>query len=178
MEKRGLFIGRFQPFHLGHLEALKWILSREDRVVIGIGSSQYSHTHKNPFTLGERIEMIWRVLKQEGILDKCLFASIPDTDEVHSLWVAQVKSCCPPFSTAYSNDPLTILLFKEAGIPVMNIPFFKRTIYEGTRIREMIAKGDREWEKLVHPEVAKFIREIKGEDRLRSIYINKTKEVI
>ncbi|HDJ89497.1 MAG TPA: nicotinamide-nucleotide adenylyltransferase, partial [Thermoprotei archaeon] len=61
MKMRGLFIGRFQPFHLGHFYALKWILSKVDEVIIGIGSAQVSYTIKNPFTLGERIEMIWRV---------------------------------------------------------------------------------------------------------------------
>ncbi|RLF01945.1 MAG: nicotinamide-nucleotide adenylyltransferase, partial [Thermoprotei archaeon] len=58
---RGLFVGRFQPFHLGHLKALRWILEREDEVIICIGSAQYSHSLRNPFTVGERVEMIWRV---------------------------------------------------------------------------------------------------------------------
>ncbi|ABK78173.1 hypothetical protein CENSYa_1551 [Cenarchaeum symbiosum A] len=35
----GLLIGRFQPFHLGHLAAVRFALSRADRVWLGIGSS-------------------------------------------------------------------------------------------------------------------------------------------
>ncbi|MEM3079801.1 MAG: adenylyltransferase/cytidyltransferase family protein, partial [Thermoproteota archaeon] len=54
MSSRGLFIGRFQPFHLGHLKAVEYIINRVDEVIIGIGSAQYSHTLENPFTAGER----------------------------------------------------------------------------------------------------------------------------
>ena len=40
---RGLFIGRFQPFHYGHLAALKWILSREDEVIFAL-EAPINHT--------------------------------------------------------------------------------------------------------------------------------------
>ncbi|HDM88409.1 MAG TPA: nicotinamide-nucleotide adenylyltransferase, partial [Candidatus Bathyarchaeota archaeon] len=42
--RRGLFIGRFQPPHLGHLHAIKQALEECDELIIVIGSSQYSHT--------------------------------------------------------------------------------------------------------------------------------------
>ena len=35
----GFLIGRFQPFHLGHLEAIKFALSKAEHLHIGIGSS-------------------------------------------------------------------------------------------------------------------------------------------
>ena len=35
----GLLIGRFQPFHLGHLEALQFALSKVDKLWVGLGSS-------------------------------------------------------------------------------------------------------------------------------------------
>ncbi|MEM3766696.1 MAG: adenylyltransferase/cytidyltransferase family protein, partial [Candidatus Bathyarchaeia archaeon] len=34
MTKRGLFVGRFQPFHKGHLHVIKEILSEVDELVI------------------------------------------------------------------------------------------------------------------------------------------------
>ncbi len=166
---RALYVGRFQPFHLGHLRAIKWILEREDIVIIGIGSSQYSHSFRNPFTAGERVEMIWRVLKSEKLLDKCIITLIPDTDGQHALWISVVLRNCPKFDRVYSNDPLTRLLFEEAGFQVVSIPFFEREKYSATRIRELIAKGE-PWEHLVHPEVAKFIKEIKGDERIRYLY--------
>jgi nicotinamide-nucleotide adenylyltransferase len=40
--RRGLLIGRFQPFHIGHLKAIEQATSENDEVIIGIGSAQYS----------------------------------------------------------------------------------------------------------------------------------------
>ncbi len=53
-ELTALLIGRFQPFHNGHLEVVKTISKKCDRMIIGIGSAQLSHTFENPFTAGER----------------------------------------------------------------------------------------------------------------------------
>ena len=54
----GFLIGRFQPFHLGHLEAIKFALSKVEYLHIGIGSSNKSHEARNPFTADERKQMI------------------------------------------------------------------------------------------------------------------------
>ncbi|RLE81494.1 MAG: nicotinamide-nucleotide adenylyltransferase [Thermoprotei archaeon] len=166
---RGLFVGRFQPFHLGHLKALRWILEREDEVIICIGSAQYSHSLRNPFTVGERVEMIWRVLRYENLLDRCMICTVPDTNNVHSVWVSQVLAWCPKFNRVYTNDPLTSLLFLEKGIPVEKIPFFNREKYEGTKIRRKIAL-DEDWREYLHPEVVKVIEDIGGVRRLKELY--------
>ena len=55
---RGLYIGRFQPYHLGHQAVLESISEEMDEIVVVIGSAQESHTIDNPFTAGERMEMI------------------------------------------------------------------------------------------------------------------------
>ena len=67
MAKRALFIGRFQPFHKGHLEAVKMILKENDEIIIAVGSAQYSHKLENPFTAGERITMIRKALEEEKV---------------------------------------------------------------------------------------------------------------
>ena len=54
----GFLIGRFQPFHLGHVEAVKFALSKVEQLYIGIGSSNKSHQLRNPFTVEERKQMI------------------------------------------------------------------------------------------------------------------------
>ncbi|RLE99121.1 MAG: nicotinamide-nucleotide adenylyltransferase [Thermoprotei archaeon] len=166
---RALFIGRFQPFHYGHLSALKWILEREREVVIAVGSAQYSHSFKNPFTLGERLEMIAAALKEEGLWSRVIPVGVPDTDGRHSLWVQLVISYSPRFTRVYSNEPLTRMLFEEAGYEVKGIPFFKRELYEGTRIRRLIAQGG-DWEGLVPPAVARLIKEVGGVERLRRLW--------
>ncbi len=167
---QALYVGRFQPFHLGHLNALKWILERHDTVIIGIGSAQYSYTFRNPFTLGERLEMIWRVLKSRGLLDRCIICAIPDTDSRHSLWVSQVRMYSPRFDVVYTNDPLSIMLFEDAGIPVRPIPYFEREKYSATKIRELIAMK-KAWRSLVPKEVAEYIEAIGGVERIRGLWL-------
>ena len=54
----GLLIGRFQPFHLGHLDALKFALSKVEKLWIGIGSSNKPNQKQNPFSADERKQMI------------------------------------------------------------------------------------------------------------------------
>ncbi len=166
---RGLFIGRFQPFHLGHLEAVKWILSQVDELVIAIGSANVALTFRNPFTVGERIEMIVRTLKAEGLIDRVYICSVPDTGNMHSIWPAHLKHWCPHFDVVYTNDALTQLCLEYANVPYRTIPFFKREEYSGTRIRVLMAVGDEEWRKLVHREVSRFIDRINGVERIRKL---------
>ena len=64
---KALFIGRFQPFHKGHLKAIKYLFNKYDGIIIGVGSSQYSNTVENPFSSDERMLMIRESLKQEKI---------------------------------------------------------------------------------------------------------------
>ena len=54
----GLFVGRFQPFHDAHLQIIQNALKEVEKLIIGVGSSQYSETAENPFTYEERKEMI------------------------------------------------------------------------------------------------------------------------
>jgi len=165
MAETGLYVGRFQPFHLGHLEAIRHILKKVDTVVIAIGSAQYSHTLENPFTAGERLTMSRLALDEAGIpANKYFLVPILDIN-VHRLWVASVTSLTPTFQIVFSNEPLTVTLFREAGFKVEPIPFFNRDKYSATEIRERMLKSE-DWSSLVPRSVALFIREIKGEKRL------------
>ena len=56
--RRGIYLGRFQPYHLGHHEVLKQIVNEVDEIIVGIGSAQKSHEMENPFTAGERVLMV------------------------------------------------------------------------------------------------------------------------
>jgi len=165
--KTGLFVGRFQPFHKGHLEAIKYALKHVDRLVIVIGSAQKSHELNNPFTAGERVEMIWRTLKTLNVLDRVLLIPVPDVEN-HNLWVPLVSSLVPKYSVVFSNDPLTLELFREAGIETKEVPLKNRSLYKATEVRRRISEG-KEWKDLVPREVADYLREIKGEERLRNL---------
>jgi len=164
---RTLFIGRFQPFHKGHLAMVKKILQDNDEVIIGIGSAQYSHTGENPFTAGERFEMIKRALDAEGIREYHI-VPIPDT-HVHSVWVSHVKSLVPAFDAVVTNSDLVVRLFREHGLKVLSPALVSREKYSGTEVRRRMQKGG-DWKSLVPPVVAAYIEEIDGIERIRETY--------
>ncbi|MGC8505652.1 MAG: nicotinamide-nucleotide adenylyltransferase [Thermoplasmata archaeon] len=163
---RALVVGRFQPFHLGHLEVIRSILRENSSVIIGIGSAQYSHTLKDPFTAGERHLMISRSLEENKIYD---FYLVPIEDvNSNPLWVAHVESLTPKFSKVYTNNPLVKRLFSEKKYEVQSVSLLNRTRWSGTRIREkMISGGD--WRSDVPKQVAEIVDEIDGEGRLRDL---------
>jgi nicotinamide-nucleotide adenylyltransferase len=168
MVKRGLFVGRFQPFHLGHLAAIEDALKEVDELVIVIGSAQYSHRINNPFTSGERLVMVRRALEEAGIgYSRVWVVPVPDV-HLHMMWVSEVAGYAPRFDVVYSNEPLTRRLFIEAGYQVKSIRFHKRKVYSSTEIRERMLKGE-SWEDLVPRSVADFIKQIDGINRLRDL---------
>lgn len=163
--KRGLYLGRFQPYHLGHHQVLKKIAKEVDEIIIGIGSAQKSHEIENPFTAGERVLMVSIALEELDI--KNYVIPIEDIQR-NSLWVSHVKSMVPPFDIAYTNNPLVIELFGEAGIKVKQSPLFRRNSYSGTEIRRRMLKGEK-WEHFVPSKVVGIIREIDGVKRLKTV---------
>ncbi|MFA5312994.1 MAG: nicotinamide-nucleotide adenylyltransferase [Methanomassiliicoccales archaeon] len=169
-----LLLGRFQPFHKGHLEVVKEIAKDCDDLIIGIGSAQYSHTLDNPFTAGERHLMISRALREEG-LDSYFLVPIVDINR-YAIWVSHVVSMVPPFQRVYTNNPLTRRLFEESGYEVSSSPLFNRELYSGTEIRRRIASGG-EWKHLVPDAVASVIEEIDGARRLQGLTAQPRREV-
>ena len=168
MVNRGLYVGRFQPFHLGHLGAIKAVLKEIDELVIVIGSAQYSHKMNNPFTAGERLVMIHRALTEAKVdYSKLWIVPVPDV-HLHMIWVSALEGYTPKFNVCFSNEPLSRRLFIEAGYEVKNIPFFDRKQYMSTLVREKMLQDD-SWRDLVPKSVADFIVEIDGVNRLRDL---------
>jgi nicotinamide-nucleotide adenylyltransferase len=168
MAKRGLYVGRFQPFHLGHLEAIKEVFKEVSELVIVIGSAQYSHNIDNPFTAGERLVMIRRALQKTDIdYSRLWVVPVPDV-HLHMLWVSALEGYTPHFDVVYSNEPLTRRLFVEAGYEVKSIRFFQRKVYTSTLIRKKMLANEN-WTKLVPKSVAEFINEIDGVNRLQDL---------
>lgn len=168
---RGLLIGRYQPFHLGHLHCVQHILRKLPEVIMAIGSAQFSHTLHNPFTAGERVTMI-RLAMEEAKIDPSKYYLIPVRDlRIHDLWVPHLVSQTPRFEVVFSNEPVTSRLFREAGFRIEPIPFLDRETFSSTEIRERIAqRGD--WEKLVPPSVASYVKSIFGDERLCEIALS------
>jgi cytidyltransferase-like protein len=103
--KVGILLGRFQPFHLGHLLLMKSILKENDRLVVCIGSAQKAE----PFTVKERHELIENQLKL--LFPKKRFEIFDLIDpEPMDTWPEKVKRVCriqdTDINTFYRADKL------------------------------------------------------------------------
>jgi len=163
---KALYVGRFQPFHNGHLLVIESLSQAYDELIIGIGSSQDKDTSENPFSKEERIQMINRALDAAGIQNYRI-VSIPD---IHNppQWVSHVQAIVSDFDVVIANNPFTRKLFIEKGCAVKGTSYFKRQQYSGKEIRRRMLQ-DEPWEDLVPAGVIKIIKDIKGVERVKMI---------
>ena len=162
----GLLIGRFQPFHLGHLEALQFALSKVDKLWLGLGSSNKSPEKNNPFSAEERKEMIFSSI-DESMKNRIEIYFIPDLDN-HIKWIEKIDTIVPKFDIVFSNDELTKHLYSKRSVQVISIPFLKRDELSGTHIRDLII-SDQKWEHLVPEGSKNFLKNTSANDRLKNL---------
>ncbi len=161
--KRGLFIGRFQPFHIGHLSDIKDALKDVDELVIGVGSSNEKHTKYNPFSVEERIEMIDLVLPANDVGKYTVFP-IPDIGDDNK-WIEHIETLVPKFDVVYTGNAWTEKCFK-GKYKVKRVDMLEGV--SSTIIRNRILKN-KDWQSLVPKEVVKFISKIKGLERVKRV---------
>ncbi|MGA7075867.1 MAG: nicotinamide-nucleotide adenylyltransferase [Halobacteriota archaeon] len=162
---RAFYIGRFQPYHLGHQEVLEKIAREYEEIIVGVGSAQLSHTFSDPFTAGERILMITRSLADINVL---LYVIPIEDIRRNAVWVSHVMTMTPPFDVVYTNNPYVIRLFNEAGFDVKSSPLYQREAYSGSEIRRRML-CDEPWEQLVPQAVAEVVDQIDGVNRLKEV---------
>ncbi len=144
---RALYLGRFQLFHLGHVDVLQHIDGADDvgEIAIAVGSIQYDWQQKspewpwanNPFTFDERREMIERSL--HGVLEKpwSLFG-VADTHE-HESWFAGLCATVGEFGCYYSSDEREREFFRAHGKEARDFP--RKYAFHAGSIRRRIADG-------------------------------------
>ncbi len=162
---RGFYIGRFQPYHDGHHEMVATIAEDVDELVLGIGSAGDSHSTHDPFTAGERVMMVTKAVEPFDLATYVV--PIEDLDR-NSVWVSHVRSMSPEFEIAYSNNPLVVRLFDEAGVEVRQSEMFDRERLEGSEVRERMIHDD-PWRPLVPDPVVEVIEEIDGVERIQQV---------
>ena len=131
----GFLIGRFQPFHLGHLEAIKFGLSKVEHLHIGIGSSNKSHEKRNPFTADERKKMIFSSIDEE-LSKKISIHYIPDVDD-HSKWTQLVDQIIPEYDIVFSNDDFTHELYEKRDKSIVPVELESRSDLSGTKLNSI-----------------------------------------
>lgn len=134
-----VFIGRFQPLHLGHLS----VIEQYPDLIIGIGSSQYSRTADNPLTAAER----------RWCLEQVTAAPIIEIPDIHAddRWVEHllkiVYTVTPTVGRVISGNPVVQRLCAAAGLTTETI---EPTIQiDATTIRRLIRAHNPTWKHYV-----------------------------
>lgn len=185
-----VFIGRFQPFHLGHLHAITSGLDISKDVLVLIGDTGGPRTIKNPWTFDERCQMIRTSLTPEQNRRVCIeqiFDMPSNTD-----WIAQVQGVVLDITIEANADPKKVVLVgheKDASTFYLSLfPQWKHIDtgydelpggllrkYDATAIRKLIFGNELHYAAgLLHPNVLEFI--VKHRKNLPELYSDLERE--
>lgn len=102
-----VYIGRFQPPHLAHIQIIEKAKTMADNVLVLIGSANQPRTIKNPWTWQERKEMIFASI-EPAARQPVMIAPIRDIVYNNSAWLEQVQETVMSF-TASPDDKIAII---------------------------------------------------------------------
>jgi len=161
-----LLPGRFQPFHNGHAAALEHAAATHARVIVAISNAHISHTDRDPFTGGERLQMIEAYCWALGVHERVLTLPVPVDDEP-TIWVATIKAMSPPFDSVYTRSAWTSSLFSYWGIPTAE-HVLEGHLTSATDVRQLMAAGDH-WMEHVPASVVDVLHQIDAVRRVRAL---------
>lgn len=160
--KVSLFIGRFQPFHNGHLYSLNKAFELAEKVIVGVGSSQESGTENNPFNYELRKKMIESLSVESGKDVKIVPVSDMFDDKKWGDLIQEIlrnEGLSPAEVVAVGNNDWTNRILREIGVEVFETGLYKRDELEGIKIRELIKINDVQWKMRVPKTVVKCMEE-------------------
>lgn len=146
---------------------VRYVLEECDELIIAVASAQFNYLLKDPFTAGERIEMIHNAIKDADIdLARCHILHIINYEN-NAGWFLHLRSYLPRFDVVYSGNAYVRMLLSNY-VKVKDVRFYDRSKYNASRIRELMI-NDEEWRDLVPKSVYEFIEKIDGVNRLKII---------
>ena len=165
----GLYIGRFQPIHVGHESIIRRMLDECEIAIIAIGSAQEGGTMKNPFTCAHRADLIENVFYRERIEGRLKIVPVNDRKEIanDASWGNYVFKCVDNFThltpdVIYEGEEAErATWYDELDVDVVRVP---RNIIpvSATKLREAILKGPSVSEHMMLPRAIGYrVREMR-----------------
>ncbi len=159
----GLRIARIQPPHHWHLDAIQQAFSHGiTKLIIGIGSSDKSHTQDNPFSIEERHHMLSLLLEKNGLLAHTEIYHLPDfpDDAQRTQHIAQTV---PAFTHIISDNPRVNDLFNDKIIiqPQNNLPIRASIIRQA-----IIDQQDDIIQQYLTQDIISYLQEIQADKRI------------
>lgn len=158
-----LYPGRFQPLHNGHAAVISRLLERYDRIVVAISLAHISHTFTDPFTGGERFEMIRAFAMEAALRDRIDIVSVP-TEVYPTTWAPLIQAISPRFEAVYARNPFIRAVCSYWGYQLDKTEVDR--FASATRIREAMVRGG-DWRSMIPAPVADLILGIDGVERVK-----------
>lgn len=166
--KSALFIGRFQPFHFGHLHIVEEMIKENDRAILVIGSAEKNFVPKNPLTAGERYQLIDAALQEKGIsCDKYRILPVRNVNN-YALWVNHINMYVPPYNVLYTGSDLVKACYSTHNVEIKQIDRRHLNI-SATEIRTAMAEGSDDWKQMVPKAVATLLEKWQIPIRIQTI---------
>lgn len=160
--KSGIFIGRFQPAHHGHIHAIGIAASQVDKLYILIGSANACRSIRNPWTYKERVDRLRAKLHTERIKN-VEFVPLNDYPYNDTQWIADIRATAEHFEM---DTPTLFGHMKEGNNYLGWFPDWKfrniESVYNmhATGIRErMFDLKDPDMPQTVHDDFAYYKKE-------------------
>lgn len=105
----GIFIGRFQPAHAGHISAIRQAAKQCDSLLVLVGSANQCPSIKNPFSYIERVSFLQHRLSD---CNNVYFAPLNDYRYNHARWINDVVETANYY---FPPDNITIFGHQKEG---------------------------------------------------------------
>ena len=178
--------GRFQPFHLGHLDYAVEAAAGADLLVVGLTALRRDATsvaarvapHRiedasNPLRFAERAFVVCAALRAERCVT-CPILTVPfpiDDDPSLLPTIVPLDWCVvTTLHEPWNHHKLAVL--KELGYTVKVVSQDASKVYSGSEIRSLIAAGDERWREMVPPAVAEALDALQLPHRLRGAIVS------
>ncbi len=86
-----VFIGRFQPFHIGHLKVIEEAMTRAKKLIVICGSARQARNPRNPWTVAERESML-RAALPDAWQSRIFVVGCSDRMYNDQQWVTEVQN--------------------------------------------------------------------------------------
>lgn len=135
---KAAFVGRFQPFHNGHMHAIQQF-EEDYEIIIVIGDSS-SREEQNPLTFEERIKIIGSCVEKEVVT--------LENHESDAVWTGNLLDASGADAVISRNKWTLEAVQEHSEVEILKQDFKNRDLYSGTEIRRRIRSGE-EWRYLV-----------------------------
>ncbi|MFB6291895.1 MAG: adenylyltransferase/cytidyltransferase family protein [Candidatus Nanohaloarchaea archaeon] len=142
---RAVYVGRFQPFHLGHFRVVDEYREEFDEFVMALGSADKRREEDNPLTVEERKDVIHQCFPGLHILG---IEDEGDTEEDNRQWAEKLEEKTGADVVLSQNELVKRLVEEYTDMELLEHQLFDPEVYSGTEIRRRI-RSDEEWRYLV-----------------------------